>query len=91
MPIDQTDKRRRIALLICAQVAHFRDALKALVDLSDQVTSGGLTFVDTDFENREGLKHTNAAQVSTLLTNVEDLDEYLKANFIDDVFEAVRG
>lgn len=30
MPIDQTDKRRRIALLICAQVAHFRDSLAAL-------------------------------------------------------------
>lgn len=90
MAIDHTDKRRRIALAICAHVALFRDSLKTLVDLNDQVTSGGLTFADSDFENQTGLKHTNAAQVSTLLTNVESLDTYLKDNFIDDVFEAVR-
>lgn len=47
--------------------------------------------MDADFENQTGLKHTNAAQVSTLLTNATDLDQYLKDNFIDDVFEAVRA
>lgn len=91
MAIDGTDKRRRIALLICAHVAQFRESLRILADLSDQVTSGGLTFVDADFENQTGLKHTNAAQISTLLTNATGLDQYLKDNFIDDVFEAVRG
>ena len=91
MAIDATDKRRRIALAICAHAAQFKDSLNTLVALSDQVTSGGLTFVDADFENQTGLKHTNAAQVNTLLTNVNDLDAYLKTNFIDDVFEAVRG
>lgn len=88
--MDETDKRRRLALLICAHVAQFKDALNALVALTDQVTSGGLTFVGADFEAHTGLKHVSTAKMSTLLANIPTVDTYLKDNFIDDVFEAMR-
>lgn len=91
MAIDETDKRRAKALLICAHVAQFKDSLNALVNLADQVTSGGLTFVDADFEAYTGLKHVNTTKINTLLANVPIVDDYLKDNFIDDVFEAMRG
>jgi flagellar motor component MotA len=89
MAIDTTDKRRRLAALICAYAAQFRDTLNTLVNLGEQVADGGLTFVDSDFENQAGLKHTDAAKMSTFLANVGNLNEHIEDNFIDDVIEVV--
>ncbi len=90
MAIDATEKRRNAARDLITQCDLLMTAVYALAQQVDEFQSSGLTFVDSDFDGQPGLAHVNAAMMGNVLSNGPALQEYLRTNFIDDVFNAVR-
>lgn len=89
MAINQVDKRRNMASKLIAQSTALMDALNALSALANEYSSSGLTFVDSDFENTS-MQHVDAAAMTAVITNANNLKTYLEAQFMDDVFLKVR-
>lgn len=80
MAIDQTDKRRKLARDAITQVTAFVNAHQNLMDLLDQVTSTGVTFVDADFTDQAGLRHLDAATFNAIGVPINAVEGLLRAN-----------
>lgn len=80
MAINQTEKRRKLAKDTITQVTAFYKSHEALIDLLDQVTAAGVTFVDADFDGQPGLQHLDAGTFNAIGTSISAVETLLRAN-----------
>lgn len=95
MAIDQTQKRRALALQATNLAPTLMDVLYALDALRRKRDSGGpsgtaLAFVDADFAGQSGLTHLDAATLNACFAAIPTILSAFVAQNFDDVFEAVR-
>ena len=95
MAIDQTQKRRALALQATQLAPALMDVLYALDALRRKRDSGGaggtpLVFVDADFAGQQGLTHLDAATLNDCMATIPTILSAFVAQNFDDKFEAVR-
>lgn len=87
--MNETEKRRRLALEISSASGMLMDTLYQLNSL--RMRAQNLTFVDADFTGVAGLEHVTKARIDTGLATMNTvLTAFAQQNY-DDVFEALRS
>lgn len=90
MAIDQTNKRQALARELMGFIDMMMTGLYGARNIVDEITSTGVTFVATDFENSTDMKHITTANLATAQSNVPAvLSEWVTEN-LDDVFNLIR-
>jgi hypothetical protein len=98
MAIDQTAKRRKLAVQLTEQSAILMNTLTALEALAFQHDNGGpggtaMTFEETDFTGVAGLAHIDVATINAVLAAVPTISTAFASptNNFNKKFEAMRA
>jgi hypothetical protein len=90
MAIDQTEKRRALARELMNHIDQLMSGIYGARNIVDEITSTGVTFVATDFEDSTDMKHITTTNIGNVQSNVPTFLAEMVTENIDDVFNLLR-
>lgn len=89
MAIDQTQKRKTLAISLVQNTTNLLDSLNTLIELSSQYSTAGMAFVDADFAV-PGLMQLDSTSAAAVFTSAAATKAWIDANFHTTNFEKAR-